>query len=316
MNSPRISIIVPVYNVEKYLSECIESILLQTYSDFELLLIDDGSPDQSGAICDEYAARDQRIRVFHKENGGVSSARNLGIDNAKGEWITFVDSDDRLEVNTLMSCSTFFKDYDIIRFSMRLVLNQEGTSVNDIKISENDTKEEYISEVVSRNAILGICGGIYKKSIFNDNNIRFSPNLINGEDWFVLLQCLLHCNALKILNKPLYLYNRFVETSCTNVFRFDVHYSALLALDEIKKLMEAQQDKANESNYNKELIKAKCILVYDYIATRIKFKHTVDIDRNSKYKRLANMTFFEIQNARMPFKCKLLLSLYWLGIVK
>ena len=92
--SPKVSVIVPVYKVEKYLPECIESILAQTFPDFELLLVDDGSPDNSGAICDDYAARDPRIRVFHKENGGVSSARNLGLDNARGEWIAFVDSDD------------------------------------------------------------------------------------------------------------------------------------------------------------------------------------------------------------------------------
>ena len=92
--SPKISVIVPVYKVEKYLPECIESVLAQTFTDFELILVDDGSPDNSGTICDAYAARDPRIRVFHKENGGVSSARNLGLDHARGEWIAFVDSDD------------------------------------------------------------------------------------------------------------------------------------------------------------------------------------------------------------------------------
>ena len=89
-----ISIIVPVYNTEKYLDRCIQSILSQTYTDFELLLIDDGSTDSSGVICDKYAEQDSRVRVFHKENGGVSSARNIGLDNANGVWITFCDSDD------------------------------------------------------------------------------------------------------------------------------------------------------------------------------------------------------------------------------
>ena len=92
--NPKISVIVPVYNVEKYLCRCIDSILAQTFTDFELLLIDDGSKDSSGEICEEYAGKDARIRVFHRQNGGVSTARNLGIDKAKGEWIYFVDSDD------------------------------------------------------------------------------------------------------------------------------------------------------------------------------------------------------------------------------
>ena len=89
-----ISIIVPIYNAGKTLHRRIDSILSQTYTSWELLLIDDGSTDTSGPICDEYAARDARVRVFHKENGGVSSARNVGLDNARGEWITFVDADD------------------------------------------------------------------------------------------------------------------------------------------------------------------------------------------------------------------------------
>ena len=94
---PAISVNIPVYNTEKYLHRCIDSVLAQTYQDLELLLIDDGSKDSSGAICDEYAAQDARVKVFHKENGGVSSARNVGLDHAQGEWITFVDSDDYIE---------------------------------------------------------------------------------------------------------------------------------------------------------------------------------------------------------------------------
>ena len=99
MNS-LISIIVPVYNSEKALDRCINSILEQTFQNWELLLINDGSTDRSREICDEYAAKDQRIKVFHKTNGGVSSARNVGLDNAKGEWITFCDSDDEILNNT------------------------------------------------------------------------------------------------------------------------------------------------------------------------------------------------------------------------
>lgn len=93
-DNPKISVIVPVYNTEKYLHRCIDSILAQTFTDFELLLVDDGSTDRSGAICDEYAQKDNRVRVFHKENGGVSSARNMGLDNARGEYVMFLDSDD------------------------------------------------------------------------------------------------------------------------------------------------------------------------------------------------------------------------------
>ena len=94
---PKISIIIPIYKVEKYIRECLDSILNQTFTDWEALLIDDGSPDNSGVICDEYAAKDNRFKVFHKENGGVSSARNLGLEKATGEWVTFIDADDWIE---------------------------------------------------------------------------------------------------------------------------------------------------------------------------------------------------------------------------
>lgn len=97
--TPKISCIVPVYNVEKYLRRCVDSILNQTFTDFELILVDDGSPDNSPAICYEYAVKDSRIKVIHKVNGGVSSARNVGLDVAKGEWICFVDSDDLIEAD-------------------------------------------------------------------------------------------------------------------------------------------------------------------------------------------------------------------------
>ena len=94
---PEISIIVPVYKVERYLNECIDSILAQTFTDFELILVDDGSPDGCPALCDAAAAKDSRIRVIHKPNGGVSSARNAGLDTVRGNWIGFVDSDDSID---------------------------------------------------------------------------------------------------------------------------------------------------------------------------------------------------------------------------
>ena len=101
MENPKISIIVPVYNVEKYIRRCLDSIAAQTFTDWECICVDDGTPDASGKICDEYAQKDSRFVVIHKENGGVSSARNVGLDVAKGEWITFCDSDDYVEENWL-----------------------------------------------------------------------------------------------------------------------------------------------------------------------------------------------------------------------
>ncbi len=315
MKTPKISVIVPVYNVEKYLPECIESILAQTFTDFELLLIDDGSPDNSRKICDKYAAQDCRIRVFHKPNGGVSSSRNLGLDNANGEWITFVDADDSLQIDALETFSKFFYGYDMIRFSMGLVNNPEKSDINYIEIDENDTKEEYTAKVVSRNAILGICGGIYKKSIFEDNNIRFDPNLINGEDWIVQFKCLIHSNTIKVINKPLYLYTKYNETSCTNFFRFEVHYSALQALEEIKNVIKNHPDIIENRKYKNELTRAKCMLIYDYLANKILHKHKVNPLLSSEYSKHANLTFTELFKAHIPPKWRILLILYLIGFI-
>ena len=124
--NPKISVIVPVYNVEQYLRRCIDSILAQTFTDFELLLIDDGSKDSSGEICEEYAGKDARIRVFHRQNGGVSTARNLGIDKAKGEWITFSDSVDELLPDAFEAvCGYMHEGIDMIKTGYQ-ILNEHN----------------------------------------------------------------------------------------------------------------------------------------------------------------------------------------------
>ena len=145
MSNPKISVIIPVYNAESTLRRCVDSVLAQTFTYFECLLINDGSKDRSGAICDEYAARDSRIRVFHKENGGVSSARNLGLDNAKGEWISFCDGDDCLCENSLaILYSNINDDVDLVvggiycNYSGNKLLPVRGViSVEDIIIGDD-----------------------------------------------------------------------------------------------------------------------------------------------------------------------------------
>lgn len=116
-NAPKISVVVPVYKVEKFVAECLESILAQDFDSFEVVAVDDGSPDASGKICDEFAARDPRLRVFHKENGGVVAARKLGVARSRGEWICFVDSDDVLlprALSVLFAATQQFPETDIV----------------------------------------------------------------------------------------------------------------------------------------------------------------------------------------------------------
>ena len=128
-----VSVIVPVYNVEQYLSRCIDSILNQTFTDFELLLIDDGSPDKSGEICDAYALKDSRIRVFHKDNGGVSSARNFGLDNANGEWVTFIDADDWIAPTFIEKLYRPICIYDDIQFIQAGCTDYVNNQIADVR---------------------------------------------------------------------------------------------------------------------------------------------------------------------------------------
>ena len=139
---PEITIIVPVYKVECYLPYCIDSILAQTFTNWELLLVDDGSPDGSGAICDEYARKDKRIRVFHKENGGVSSARNLGLENAFGRWVTFIDADDYILPDFINGLYKPIEKGELVDFVHGGCCNVKNGNI----VSINQSYEDYIGE--------------------------------------------------------------------------------------------------------------------------------------------------------------------------
>lgn len=199
---PKISVIVPVYNTEKYLHRCIDSILAQTFTDFELLLIDDGSKDNSGTICDEYAAKDSRVRVFHKENGGVSSARNLGLDNARGEWICFCDSDDYVEFWWL---ETFIKN------SINVELVVQGFSNKMSLKDENDfyyegTVDELLRLLYERQLVGYTVLKMFKKEIINQYKIRFDRLIKFREDEEFVLKYLSNINNVRHINKGGYYY--------------------------------------------------------------------------------------------------------------
>ena len=213
---PLISLIVPVYKAELYLSRCINSILIQTYTNFELILINDGSPDNSGDICDRFANTDSRVHVYHKKNVGVSTARNLGLDVAKGVWISFIDADDWIEPQTLSYCVSNFQQCEMIRFGIKYIFNTH--QYVDKRIDTNWDYNQYCSMVVSRQTALGVAGGMYQRSIFTENNIRFDSKYSLGEDWLVLFAYLKHIRKLIIIEAPLYNYNRMNHESATTVF--------------------------------------------------------------------------------------------------
>jgi glycosyltransferase, family 2 len=227
MNAPKISVIVPVYNTEKWLRRCVDSILAQTYTDFELLLIDDGSTDSSGEICDEYAQQDSRIRVFHKPNGGVSSARNLGLDNSKGDWITFCDADDYVYPCWLDNFSPENENYDL---KCQGIKTDKSLSLKEVSID----KREYginiegdicsVLEALFQNEILGYTVlKTFKNSIITRYHLRFDVNTKFHEDELFVIQYAQYATRARSLSAIGYYYfipdwfNKYSEDCRENI---------------------------------------------------------------------------------------------------
>ncbi len=212
---PLISIIVPIYNVEKYLSRCINSVLSQTITDFELLLIDDGSTDKSGDICDSYAQKDSRIKVFHKENGGVSAARNYGLDNARGEWIAFVDADDWIDKNMYhqMYNKAISSRADIVLCSFYEYHGLGKTFLVEA-ISTGSDKIEILRNYML--SFTSLCNMLVHRSLYDKNKLRIPEYIINCEDFWLTVRLFYYANKISSLYVPLYYYNRENANSILN----------------------------------------------------------------------------------------------------
>lgn len=200
---PKVSIIVPVYKVEQYIRECLDSIKQQTFTDWECLLIDDGSPDNSGKICDEYAQADARFRVFHVANGGVSRARNIGLDNMIGEWVMFVDSDDAIAVNTLEEClnQAVKNKLDILQFSFARDKNDLGKS-NGVQ-----TEIMNLNEYILAQKFLVCAGGSFMRATnIRKNNILFDTNLKLAEDQLFMYNYMDQSSRFQRIEDQFYYY--------------------------------------------------------------------------------------------------------------
>lgn len=212
---PEVSIIVPIYNVEKYLKRCIESVLNQTFKDFELILVDDGSPDNCPSICDEYAQKDNRIKVIHKENGGVSSARNAGLNVAQGKYIMFIDGDDYYNFDSvdIMIKIISQNNEDIIAFNYVTVTENDTVLWNrgyNEKIYRFDPENEWLDfitiKVLSNEIGWEIYNKIFKKDVIEKENIRFNEKYKIGEDLMFFLQYLINIKSFKTINYDGYFY--------------------------------------------------------------------------------------------------------------
>lgn len=246
------SIIVPVYNVETYLKRCLDNLKNQTYNNFEVLLIDDGSTDKSGLICDEYSSRDKRFKVYHKENEGVSSARNLGISEASGDYITFVDSDDWIDITYLSFVTELLEEAnpDLLVNSFN---RADDKSIKYIDLSSKNRKHFSGYEALYEMCVGNYFGWepvarFYKTNKLN--NVRFDEKIKYGED-LLFNYIFLKQKNITIIYEPVAKYNYYYRiTSAVN------SYTLTQKWDDIKVI---QFIIDNEKNYIGEFFLRNCL---------------------------------------------------------
>ena len=211
----KFSVIVPIYNVEKYVDNCIQSIVNQDYKDFECILVDDGSTDLSPKICDKYGKIDDRIVVIHKKNGGLSDARNAGMEIAKGDYYLFVDGDDYIDSDTLQILAEYLKyDSDIIVYDFNTIdsngklIWKSDYSGKNYKFSDEKDVFDYIAKKFWKSDIAwSACNKVYKSRIIKENNIKFIDNKkVFSEDGLFNMFYLQHTKKIISVGKPLYHY--------------------------------------------------------------------------------------------------------------
>lgn len=241
------SVIVPIYKVENYLVRCIESVLSQTYGDFELILVDDGSPDKCPEICDEYEKKDNRITVIHKENGGLVSARQAGVKIAKGEYVFNLDADDAIENDALESAFEIIKstDADIVSFSHKYYTNgQIGETVHDI-LSEGLYEKQDIEKMVfpvllanknMQHTFYFSWGRALRRTLVTQNQLNVNSKITIGEDVMCIVPCFLQAAKVFVSHNPVYLYTIRNDSMSVSSFtrqmkQFDVLVRSLRQID-------------------------------------------------------------------------------------
>ena len=220
----KLSIIIPVYNVEATLDRCVKSVVEQTFADIEIILVDDGSPDHCPQLCDEWTQRDCRIRVIHKENGGLSDARNAGLDVAQGEYVTFIDSDDYIEVNTYTYLMAVAAGHDIVEFPLwRFYGSQQQQFVSFTDTTYNDMQEYWLQGHAYEHCYAW--NKIYRRALFSD--VRFPKGRV-FEDVATLPLLLEKAHSIRTYDKGCYYY-------CAN----DNGITATATGNELQQLLEA-----------------------------------------------------------------------------
>lgn len=304
-----VSVIVPVYKVEEFLPRCIDSILKQTYQNLEIILVDDGSPDNCGKICDEYALKDERVKVIHKENGGLSSARNSGLEIATGEYVAFVDSDDWIDTTYVQTLKDVLEnttsDMSACMFCRTKGEKAERRLFNDIP--EVITDEKFFS-VLSENSFAGYASNkLFKKDIIEKNGLRFDEKIFNGEDFPFVLEYVRFTEKTAFIKQDLYFYF-FRETGIMNSIRLNERFITILY---------AREKALNFLRLYAPDCYDVCKASYLSILSKIKFMAMVDKNKYSEVYREAQEKLkrnrkglWKLRRVGLKEKLKLFLMIY------
>lgn len=234
-NSVLVSIIIPVYKVEQYIRKCIESVLGQDYNNIELILVDDGTPDRSGEIADEYAQKDSRIRVIHKSNEGVAIARNVGMEAARGDFVLFVDSDDWISKDHVSHLMSLQKKDDSDMCMTTEYFTQKTDKQTSVEKIETISSEKAATLLLSPKLVVGSYNKLYRRCWLESNRIRQNTNLFSGEGLHFIVTAAQHANHVTISNRKIYFYRRNVQESATTKFNIKMFTNNELSLDLIEK---------------------------------------------------------------------------------
>lgn len=282
------SVIVPVYKVEKYLPNAIESVLNQTFTDFELILVDDGSPDKCPEICDNYKERDERIRVIHKENGGLASARRAGIKVAQGDYVFNLDSDDLIESDTLECAYKIINETDceILSFSYRWVKNGDTVSITDDCLDEGLYKEKDIEKHIFPKLLMDknmnhisyyLSGKAVKRELLTPHQLSVSEKISLGEDLCCVVPCYLHAKSVYISKKAAYLYT-VRDDSLSKEFNAN---QIFLIENVINEICKNKTDKITD--FSEQICRYSCFMCFAILASAAEgnhFKKIRDIKEN------------------------------------
>lgn len=284
------SVIVPVYKVEEYLPLCIESVLNQTFSDFELILVDDGSPDTCPEICEKYAEKDSRIKVIHKSNGGLASARRAGIKVALGDYVFNLDSDDLIELDTLECAHKIITDTncEIVSFAYNWVKNGKTVNITHDNLDEGLYTQKEIQEFVYPKLFMDkdmlhvsyyLSGKAIKREFLTPHQLNVSEKISLGEDFCCVVPCYLNAKSVYISKKAAYLYT-VRENSLSKEFNTK---QIFLVEDVINEISANNTEKILD--FNEQISRYSCFMCFTILASAAEgnhFKKINEIKENIK----------------------------------